>query len=194
MKEQEKQNNYWKVWTTPLRALSIGGHFLSRASRSISLGLESTSTCTAHTWCLGKAPGFLVCNSRVGILECMPLEASLGFFIYQGFAVPPLGSSDVLSPDIHDVYICPLLFFFFSNIIPDIGPTISHLVREWRLTGVRELTVDFFVFALWWCLWSPWEAVLFSWVRIVQPWPIDSGFTVGGLPSPSTVRFLSSCL
>lgn len=167
MEDQEKQNNYWKVWMTPLWALSVGGHFLSRASQSISLGLESTSTCTGHTWRLGKAPGFLVYNSRVGILACMPLEASLGFFIYQGFAVPLLGSSDVLSPDIHDIYICPLLFFlFFSNIIPDIGPTIFHLVREWRMTVVRKLTIDFFVFSLWWCLWSPWEAVLFSWVRM----------------------------
>ena len=50
------------------------------------------------------------------MLVCMPLEASLGFFIYQGFAVPPLGSSDVLSPDIHDIYICPSLFFFFLAI------------------------------------------------------------------------------
>ena len=47
------------------------------------------------------------------MLVCMPLEASLGFFSYQGFAVPPLGSSDVLSPDIYDIYICPSLFFFF---------------------------------------------------------------------------------
>lgn len=148
--------------------------FFPESSQLISLGLESASTCTIHTWSLGEAPRFLECNSRV--LACWyachwttPRKLPWGF----AFIKELLYLFRVLRRCWHQIFktfiFVHYYFSFFSNIITVIGPTISHWVRERRATVVSEVTIGLFVFFLWWCHWPPFKALSFFWVRTCSP-------------------------